>query len=229
MAATKTSAIIDITGQRFGRWTALYLAEVRDGVARWWCHCDCGTEKLVLGAGLRTGHSQSCGCLQIETATTHGDAGGGEISSEYRSWQAILQRCLNPKSKDFKRYGGRGITVCERWGAGTDNLTGFENFLADMGRKPTQQHTLDRYPNVNGNYEPGNCRWATPKEQANNRRNTVWVQVGDEMQPLSKALAHVPNGRQRWGQWVQRKGLSAQEAYERVVERAARGVKQGQI
>jgi len=94
----------------------------------------------------------------------HGDARRGNASPEYGAWAEMIQRCTNPKQKRYADYGGRGIHVCERW------LNGFENFLADMGRRPTSEHSIDRYPNNDGNYEKTNCRWATRLEQAANKR-----------------------------------------------------------
>lgn len=103
-------------------------------------------------------------------AFRHGHAAKGEHSSTYRAWCSMRTRCLNPNRKTYVNYGGRGISVCERW-----NL--FENFLADMGERP-EGRTLDRFPDPNGNYEPSNCRWATPQEQANNTRRNKWITHG---------------------------------------------------
>lgn len=100
------------------------------------------------------------------TRLRHGNARPGQETSEYNSWRSMHERCRNPKCDNYADYGGRGIQVCERWKL-------FENFLTDMGRRPTPQHTLDRYPDVNGNYKPGNCRWATPKEQRANQRLNI--------------------------------------------------------
>lgn len=148
----------DLTGRRFGKLVVQSFAGERNKERVWLCLCDCGNQKLAGGRVLTHGNTKSCGCLIQENKplTTHGMC----YSSEYNSWRGMIARCLSKTEPSWSVYGARGIVVCERWRK-------FENFLADMGVKPTPRHTIDRI-NGSGNYEPGNCRWLTATEQNRN-------------------------------------------------------------
>lgn len=163
----KIMKFINLTGQIFERLTVIKcMGKNKHGQSLWLCRCDCGKEKIIDGNSLRKGFTKSCGCLQKEGITSrqlkHGHAKKEYRSNTYSVWHSILQRCNNPKNQAYKDYGGRGITVCQRW-------LKFENFLKDIGEIP-KGLTLDRANNNRG-YFPNNWRLATPKQQSRNRRN----------------------------------------------------------
>ena len=163
------SLLLDLTGQRFTRLVAQSF--VREGKRTYWnCLCDCGKPHRIESRHLRSGRGKSCGCLMAELSGARNASHRMTGTRVYRSWASMLQRCYRVTDTAYARYGGRGITVCERW------RHSFENFLADMGEPPSPKHTLDRCEN-SGNYEPGNCRWATKKEQARNTRRNVRYEV----------------------------------------------------
>lgn len=158
---------MDLTGMRFGRLIAISFSHVdKHRKVHWLCSCDCGGAKIVATNSLRAGKTTSCGCFQRESHyRTHGFAPkNSQRRTEYRIWSLMRDRCRNPKNNRWDRYGGRGIAVCERW-------ADFTTFFADMGERPSLKHSIDRIDN-DGNYEPGNCRWATASQQVNNRSNS---------------------------------------------------------
>ena len=158
----------NLAGKTFDRLTVMFFFGLKDAGAYYMCRCECSGTLVVSASKLRSGHTRSCGCLLSESGAkcgrekaTHGES---KKTAEYRIWTGMKTRCFNPNIKAFKYYGGRGITVCDRW------RNSFPAFLEDVGRRPSDLHSIDRWPNNDGNYEPGNVRWATWSEQNRNKR-----------------------------------------------------------
>ena len=172
----KPRGLIDITNQRFGALRAVeYVGPIKYGRASWRCTCDCGQSVIVDARTLRTGMKKAC-CLNGHFWQQETGAYGGlsrKHSAEYRALYDARRRCEDRRHWRYKDYGAKGIRVCDRW-------HDFKNFLADMGPRPSKNYSLDRYPDPHGNYEPGNCRWATREEQHRNMRNSVYVEYKGE-------------------------------------------------
>ena len=173
----------NLTGRRFGRWTVVEFAGFTAGkshATKWRCVCTCGGRGDVVGAKLTSGWSQSCGCLKAELSaerrTTHGWSG----HPLYDVWYMMIDRCHNPENPGFYLYGARGISVCDRW------RESFANFLADMGERPFPKAELDRFPDMNGNYAPGNVRWATRTQQNRNTRRNRRVEFQGELRTFGE-------------------------------------------
>lgn len=160
-----------------------HLPPSRTGVAQWLCRCDCGKEIIALAPNLRRGDHKSCGCrsnqMKREAATIH----GGRFLPEYRVWQSMLSRCRSRKRHNSRSYAGKGVSVCSRW------ARSFASFLVDVGPRPSPLHSLDRFPNGDGDYEPGNVRWATDEEQRANKGNRILVEVNGATVFLKQAAA----------------------------------------
>jgi hypothetical protein len=160
-----------LEGLRFERLTVIaYVGKTKQRVSLYRTRCDCGNETVVESYALKAGLIKSCGCYHRDDlarrSTIHGASAKGVTSPEYYSWRSMKLRCYYKSGKDYHQYGGRGIKVCLRW------RKSFSNFLEDMGKRPSADHTLDRI-NSNGNYTLKNCKWSTRKEQSNNRRDNI--------------------------------------------------------
>ena len=192
---------IDIVGHRFGTLTVLESAGVHvcpsgHRVSMWKCVCDCGTVCVMYGNYIRNKPHPSCGCRKIAKATTHGRS----KDDVYSIWRGMIKRCHLPGSTSYRLYGAAGVSVCERW------RESFEAFIADVGERPSSSHSIDRYPNCTGNYEPGNVRWATAKEQNNNKTDNRLIEFNGETMTMS--------------QWAERIGISAKTLHMRLKTRS---------
>jgi hypothetical protein len=175
----RMTRLIDLGSQTIGRLTVLGRAPGPAGCPLWECQCTCGARKVISGQALRNGHTRSCSCLRREEMstrrTTHG-ATRQNRTPEYRTWASMIRRCTNPNEDNYPAYGGRGITVCDRWRGS------FEAFLKDMGPRP-QGTSIDRIDGSAG-YEPANCRWATQKEQMRNTRRSRVLEFNGRKMPM---------------------------------------------
>lgn len=161
----------DLVGSKFGKLTVVSLSHT-EKTQYWNCLCDCGKSVVVVTRNLRIGHNKSCGCHKGLARLTHGHGKANNLT--YMSWQSMKKRCnLNPKSEYYARYYGRGIRICDNW------INSFENFLADMGERPSKQHTLERKKN-NLHYEKENCSWETMYVQHRNKENSKYLEYNGE-------------------------------------------------
>lgn len=190
--------MIDITDKRFVKLTVKSFVGIvgNNPHNKWLCQCDCGNEIIVSGANLRSGVTKSCNCLQKESASIANKKHGASIveTKEYRAWLGLRKRCNNKNSFDYPQYGGRGITVCERWDS-------FENFLSDMGRAP-EGCSIDRI-DVNKGYSPENCRWADAITQARNKTNNRFLSANGMIKTLAE--------------WAELSGTSRNNIHKRIV------------
>jgi len=157
-------------GNKYNRWLVLSYSHKSGRNHYYTCRCECGTVKPVRLSRLMNGESASCGCYRTELSTIHGLAKRNRVCPELYIRNTMIQRCTNKNNIQYPEYGGRGIVVCDRW------LESFENFFNDMGPRPSKHHSIERLDN-NGNYEPGNCAWATRLTQNRNKRNNRYLEV----------------------------------------------------
>jgi hypothetical protein len=185
----------DLTNRTFGRLTVLKRAPNNKwGCTRWHCKCSCGGTSVSQAKHLNSGHTKSCGCLRQEIAETYLTTHDMSETPTYSSWSEIKKRCFNSSHNSYNDYGGRGISVCNRW------RSSFANFYADMGIRPTGK-SIDRIDNE-GNYTPENCQWATPRQQCNNKRNNKYFTFNGETLTLP--------------QWSRRTGIKHLTLYGRI-------------
>lgn len=175
------SNLIDLTGQKFGKLKVIeYAGLTKDKRAKWKCKCDCENVIVVCGKELRNGHTQSCGCFRKERVSECHKTHGQTNTKLFYVWQTMRKRCYQKNNKDYKDYGGRGIKVCDEWQI---NFQAFYDWAMLNGYK--EGLTIER-KDTNGNYEPSNCKWATQKEQCNNRRNNHLITYNGKTQTLQK-------------------------------------------
>lgn len=185
----------DVIGTAYGRLTVISPALSAGKERRWLCSCSCGASHISHERNLKRGRAQSCGCLQKEAVRALRHEHGFGRTDEYRIWLGIKARCTNPAAKDFARYGAKGIKIAARW-------LDFFCFLADMGPRPTREHSIDRSPNNEGDYEPGNCRWATRAEQQRNKVKTRTLAIDG----VTLSVAD----------WAEKNGINIRTAQQRI-------------
>lgn len=170
----------NLTGQIFGKLTVIKFVDCKI-YARWLCECSCDAKNqiIIIGASLTSGNTRSCGCLKNELTSIRRKKHGLSNSDEYFIWAGMKSRCLNKNESNYHNYGGRGIKVCDRW------VESFENFYEDMGPRPGPEYSIER-KNNDGDYEKDNCRWATNKEQNNNKRTNRYIEYNGKIKTLSQ-------------------------------------------
>lgn len=199
---------LELKDKVYGKLKVVDFAFAKNGVTYWQVKCECGTVKIVKGNHLIRKSTISCGCFRKVQLRTH----GGRYSLEYNVWTSIKSRCLAKNSSRYYNYGARGITMCERW------INSFANFLEDMGERPSLTHSIDRIDNK-GNYEPGNCRWATKKEQGRNTRRNIYIDTPEGKQLLIDVAENYKIKGSSIRYLMKRKNLTHQQAFNSLLEK----------
>lgn len=192
----RKSRIYDMTGKKYNRLLAVRFDRIENKCSFWLFKCDCGKEKILMATYVRQGETKSCGCLTGQGGKylrTHGLY--KQFKKEWWIWSGMRNRCSNKKEKCYKNYGGRGIMVCDRWQK-------FENFIEDMGPRPSERHTIERRDNDAG-YCKENCSWELPEVQQNNKRNTIRIEWNGKVKPIT--------------QWAHEIGVLPATLYKRIV------------
>lgn len=195
----------DISGHKYNRWKVINFLYYNGNDSYYECLCDCGTKSIISRKSLIKEKSKSCGCYQKEIPNnkrTHGEA---NKTDEYRIWRAMKYRCHVSSCRNYMSYGGRGIYVCDEW------LNSYEQFLFDMGRRPTKKHTIERLNNNKG-YSKDNCIWATYKQQANNKRSSSIVNINGEALTISQARDKFSITKSKLDDLLYRKKMSKEAA-----------------
>ena len=170
---------VDLKGIKIGRLRVLKIIFIKNRSIYWECLCDCGKVTNVKGGHLTSRATKSCGCFQKERASQASRKHGMSNTVEFSTWRRMINRCCNKRCQDFSRYGGRGIKVCDRW------LKSFNNFFKDMGKRPSESHSIER-ENNSGNYEPSNCIWATMSVQCNNTSRNRILNINGDRKTMSQ-------------------------------------------
>lgn len=197
--------IINLKGRKFGMFTIIDFESRENLKTKWKCLCDCGNIFIVDGGNIHNGHTKSCGCLRKEVTSKRLSTHRRSRTSEYRIWGAMKDRCYNPNTKNYSDYGCRGIKICDRW------KYSFENFIEDIGFKPTKNHSIDRINN-DLDYSKENCKWSTKKKQNNNKRTNMYFTINGVTKSLSDWCVLNNIDYKRTWQRVVRLGLPIEDA-----------------
>ena len=211
---TKKTITMDLTGMEFGRLTVYaYSGKNKSGINLWACKCSCGNNTIVSRHELRSGDTNSCGCLRREVSKNRFLTHGKRYSKEYQIWLSMKDRCLNKNNISYSNYGGRGIKICDEW------ISSFEKFYQDMGQSPGKEYSIDRIDN-NKFYSKENCKWSTRHEQSNNRRVTIIVEYMGEKLPLSDMCVKVGISYECARQRINKYGWSVFDTFSKPVGQA---------